>query len=98
MDIEYRTKKLEKVCTDAHKAQQEYGSKMAEKIHQRIDEISVAASVEFMIEHRIGRCHALSNNRNGQYAVDLVQPYRMIFTKTNNELKIVRIEEITDYH
>lgn len=98
LDIEYRTKKLEKVCTNAHRAQLEYGSKMAQKIHQRIDEITIADSVEFMIEHHIGRCHALSNNRDGQYAVDLVHPYRMIFIKTNEELKIVRIEEITDYH
>lgn len=98
MDIEYKTNKLERVCTNAKEAQKTYGSDMAEKIHQRIDEIGAADSVEFMVENKIGRCHPLKNNREGQYAVDLVHPYRMIFVKLNEELKIVKIEEIGDYH
>ena len=47
----------------------------------RIDEISVADTVEMMIKFHIGRCHSLSNNRNGQYAVDLIHPYRLVFEK-----------------
>ena len=71
---------------------------MAEKIHQRIDEIKAADSVEFMIKNNIGRCHTLKQNREGLYAVDLVHPYRMIFRKINNELQIVKSEDILDYH
>ena len=36
--IEYKTKKLEKVCTNATEATKVYGQEMAAKIHQRIDE------------------------------------------------------------
>ena len=27
------------------------------------------------------RCHPLLNNRKGQYAVDLVHPFRLVFKK-----------------
>jgi proteic killer suppression protein len=45
---------------------------MAVKIHQRIDEITAADTVEMMIQFHIGRCHPLSQNRKGQYAMDLM--------------------------
>lgn len=98
MDIEYRTKKLEKICTDASAAKKVYSIEMAERIQMRIDEIRASDSVESMIKYKIGRCHALKGDRAGQYAVDLIQPYRLIFEKNDKEIRIVRIIEITDYH
>ena len=76
MDITYKNRKIEKVCTDAKAAERTYGREMADKIHQRIDEIDAADTVEMMIKVHIGRCHSLTQNRKGQYAVDLVHPYR----------------------
>lgn len=98
MDITYKTRKLEKICTDAKAAEKAHGREMAELIHQRIDEISAADSVEMMIQFRIGRCHALTQNRKGQYAVDLVHPYRLVFEKHGNTIQIAHIVEIVDYH
>ena len=98
MQIEYKTKKLEKVCKNATEAAKVHGQEMADKIHQRIDEIEAALSVEMMIQYRIGRCHPLKGNRKNQYAVDLVHPYRLIFEKKESEIQIVNITEITDYH
>ena len=51
-----------------------------------------------MQKYRIGRCHQLSMNREGQYAVDLVHPYRLIFEKVDAGIQVVMIIEITDYH
>ena len=98
MDITYKSNKIKKVCTDAKTADKIYGREMAEKIHQRIDEISAADTVEMMIQFHIGRCHPLSQNRKGQYAVDLVQPYRLVFEKHGEKIKIAHIVEIVDYH
>lgn len=50
---------IEKVCTIASEAEKKYGSVMAEKIHQRIDEIDVSDTVEEMVQYHIGRCHPL---------------------------------------
>lgn len=98
MDITYKNRKIEKVCTDAKTAEKTYGREMADKIHQRIDEISAADTVEIMIQFHIGRCHPLSQNRKGQYSVDLVHPYRLIFEKSGNDIQIAKIVEIVDYH
>lgn len=81
IDISYQTSQLRKVCEDAEVATKKYGVKMAEKIHQRIDQIRSATSVEMLVQYQIGRCHPLKGNRKGQYAMDLTQPYRLVFEK-----------------
>lgn len=98
MDITYKNKKIEKVCTDAKIAERTYGQEMADKIHQRIDEIGAVDTVEMMIKFHIGRCHPLTQNRKGQYAMDLVHPYRLVFEKNGDEIQIANILEIVDYH
>ena len=55
MEITYKNTKIKKVCTDAATAERAYGRRMAEKIHQRIDEITAADSVEMMIRFHVGR-------------------------------------------
>jgi proteic killer suppression protein len=37
-------------------------------------------------------------NRKGEYAMDLVQPYRLVFEKTGEEIQVAKILEIVDYH
>ncbi len=71
---------------------------MAELIHLRIDQLNAAETVEEMINFSIGRCHQLNGNREGQYALDLVHPYRLIFVKIDDQIQIVKIIEIVDYH
>ena len=70
MKITYKNKKIEKVCTIADEAERRYGPRMAEKIHQRIDEIDASDTVEEMVQSRIG----------------------------GNEIQIVNVIEIVDYH
>ena len=98
MLIEYNRRTIERVCTDAAVAERKYGRRMAEKIQMRIDQIQAADSVEMMIKFQIGRCHPLKGNRKEKYAVDLVHPYRLVFEKKNNEIRIVNVIEIVDYH
>lgn len=98
LDVTYKNTKMKRVCTEADYATKNYGELMAEKIHMRIDQIIAAETVEEMVQYRIGRCHALHNNRKGQYAVDLVHPYRLIFEVNGNEIQIAKIMEVVDYH
>lgn len=98
MEIGYRTKKLRKVCTDASAAEKTYGRRMAEIIQMRIDQIHAAESVEELIQYHIGRCHLLKQDRRGQYAMDLEQPYRLVFIKDEGGIQAVEIWEIVDYH
>lgn len=98
MQIQYKTRSLEKICSIPREAERRYSKVMAEKIHHRIDELTAAQTVEEMVRFRIGRCHPLTGDRNGQYAVDLVHPYRLVFEKIGKEIQIVNIIEIVDYH
>ena len=98
MKITYKNKKIERICRNAKTAERTYGREMAEKIHQRIDELNASDNVEMMVRFHIGRCHPLSQNRKGQYAVDLVHPYRLVFEKHGSQIQIANILEIVDYH
>ena len=98
MKVHYRTKSLERICTNLEVAIKKYNVSMAEKIHIRIDQIKAADSVAELVHNRIGRCHSLQGDRRGQYAMNLEQPYRLIFTEENEETVSVRIDQITDYH
>ena len=98
MQIDYKNKNIKNVCTNASKAKKLYGEEMAAKIQQRIDEIRAAASVKEMMQYKIGRCHKLTNNRKGQYAVDLVHPRRLVFEEKKVDGDTVIIIEIVDYH
>lgn len=98
MKVNYRNRKIEKVCTNAQAARKTYGDIMARKIHQRIDELNTADSVEMMVQYRIGSCHLLTGDRENQYALDLEHPYRLIFTQIGSEIQIAEVQEIIDYH
>lgn len=96
MEIVFKTKKLQKICSSYSIMKKEYGELMAKKLTQRLQELGAAPSVEFMLDARIGRCHALNHDRLGQYAVDLIHPFRLIFTESPPDSAL--IIEIVDYH
>lgn len=98
MQVSYRTKKLEKECEQAQVAVRAYGERVAQALHQRIDQLRAADSVEMLIQYRIGRCHSLKGDRDGQYAMDLGHPMRLVFEKVSASHVEVRIVEIEDYH
>lgn len=98
LEITYKNRRIEKVCTDIKVSDKTYGNEMSNKIQMRIDQITAAETVEEMIQYHIGRCHSLTSNRKGQYAVDLVHPYRLIFEKHGEQIQIAHIMEIVDYH
>jgi proteic killer suppression protein len=98
LKVTYRNKTIMKVCTNYSYAVKTYGPRMAELIHLRIDQLESADSLETMVKYSIGRCHPLTGNRKGQYALDLVHPYRIIANQDKTDLQIVQIIEITDYH
>lgn len=89
MNIEYKTRKLERICIFYYEACKAYGNKMAEKISMRINELKSVQSVEEMMFYSIGRCHPLKADRTGDYAMDLVQPYRLIFRKIDRKMIVL---------
>lgn len=98
MEVVYKTRTLQRICTDVQAASRKYGIRMAEVISMRVKQMKIAKNTEELLYFRIGRCHALKGNRAGQFAMDLVHPYRLVFERIGDVVQIVRIVEITDYH
>jgi proteic killer suppression protein len=110
MDIIVNNKKLRKILEDENKIRKKYGIDMAEKIMQRIDDMKCAENLEILMKLP-GNHHPLTGDRKGQFACNLVQPYRLIYRPANDtlpiddngnliysEITIVEILEIVDYH
>lgn len=98
MQVNYKNRQIEKICTNASAATKKYGRRTAGLIHQRVDEIYAADSVEMLVQYRIGRCHQLVGDRKGQFAMDLEHPLRLVFEVIRDEIQIAEIQEIVNYH
>lgn len=107
--IKYRDKKFEKLLNDDKLLIRSFGVSNARKIILRLNQIKAASSLGAMLTQRVGRCHPLSADRQGQFAFDVEQPYRLIVmpeydNKTAgqaedlSQVKTIIIMEVTDYH
>lgn len=110
MEITFTDKKLEKLANDDRKMLKELGKIRAEKFKSRLAQLRFANNLEDL-RSLPGNYHELTSNRKGQWACDLDQPYRLIFTPqehpipTNKdgkyiwlEIKAVEIIEVINYH
>jgi plasmid maintenance system killer protein len=74
-------------------------------------QLTAAANLEVMKTLPAARCHALAGKREGQYAVDILENWRLIFSPDHSIIPSredvrpdltwitkIKILEITDYH
>ena len=111
MKIYFRTKKLQKLCSESNEAVKRLGPQMARKLQQRLMELKAASCLMDISRVPPPRCHELSGDRIHPFSVDLQHPCRLLFISANNPLPklpdggldwngITEIEiiEITDTH
>ena len=111
MDIAFRTRKLEKTFNSQVALQRAYGARMARVIMIRLAVLRAARSLALVPTSRPERAHRLRGDRDDQYAVDLVHPYRLVFElghaplpRTEDggidaeQVTAIVIVEVTDYH
>lgn len=78
MEISFANKKLEKAFGDQRLLVRVHGAVRVRKLKQRLDDLESADTLAVM-RHLPGRCHELTGDRAGQFALDLDHPYRLIF-------------------
>ena len=111
MDIAFRTRKLQRTFNSEIRLQKEYGPRMARAIAIRLAVLSNARILTMVPTTPPNRRHQLSGSRKGQYAVDLVHPYRLVFRPAHdpmpykddggidtNLVTAITILEVVDYH
>ncbi len=110
MKITFADKKLEKLANDDRKMIKELGKIQANTFRRRLTQLQDATTLE-EVRNLAGTYHELRNDRKGQWACDLDQPYRLVFTPhekpipTNangqyiwSEITGVEVIEIINYH
>ena len=84
MQIFFRIKKLQKICSSEKEMLRSFGASRARKLQQRLMELRAADNLSQISHLPPPRCHELSGNRQGQFSVDLDHPYRLLFIPTND--------------
>lgn len=111
VEIRFKNKKLRECCNNFTKAVQQWGLPHAKKIIQRLNELWAADTLADMGHLPPARCHELTGDRKGQFAVTTTEPNRLIFTPDHDPVPIdgsggidrskvtdIVILEVEDYH
>ena len=111
MKIETKTHRLAKTLNSEHKMRKEYGERMSETLAKRLAVLANAPNLAAVPTDRPERRHALKGQRASQQAVDLVHPYRLVFTPAHDppperpdggldeeRVTAITIIEVVDYH
>ncbi|MBO6622430.1 MAG: type II toxin-antitoxin system RelE/ParE family toxin [Balneola sp.] len=110
MDINFVDKKLEKYANDDRLMFRKLGTLRATKFKQRLNDLSNATTLED-VRDLPGNYHELRENRKGEWACSLDNPYRLIFIPQEDpipededgnyiwdKITAITIIEIIDYH
>jgi len=79
MKICFANRKLEKTFNSHSELVKVYGHEQATKIKIRLKVLEAAANLAEVPTWKPDRRHQLQGDRKGQFAVDLKNPYRLIF-------------------
>lgn len=111
MDISYKIKKLQKICNSKELLERNFGQDCGRKIAKRLLELKAAQNLGMIPSTPPPRCHMLTGDREGQFSVDIKQPYRLIFVQDHKRIPVnpdggidllhitaICILEVTDPH
>lgn len=83
MEIEFSSRKLEKILNSETLIRRDYGDTNGRKIMRRLEVLAAAPSLAHVPRSRPERCHQLFGDRDEDFAVDLEHPYRLCFRPQN---------------
>lgn len=107
MNLSFRDKSLEKLCTDEKEMRKQRGD-IEKKLRLRINALEANATLGDVVENDpLGDWHALKGNRGGQWAGKVSRNERLIVVPLENgEVKVdsilaatdAEVHDIEDYH
>ena len=111
MRLTFKNNKLQKSCSERNKAIKTYGPKCSEKLMQRLMELQAFENLAQVPHLPPLRCHELSGKLKGTFAVDLVQPMRLLFRPDHDpiprdadggidlsKVTVIQVVSVEDYH
>lgn len=97
MNVSYKNKKIQKICTDRRTAVRNFGDESADGLAKCIKTLE-NFSFRVILNNRLCDFHALIGDRQGQYAMKVSKKNRLITVIIDEKLESVSVEEIIDYH
>lgn len=98
MQVEFAARKLERCYRELTIARREWGERVARAYVRRVDTLYAAKDVRDLFALRALDMHPLKGERKGQYSIRLGDRERLIVTFADEELTIVRIEEVSKHY
>lgn len=111
MDIHFRTSRLAKMFSARNALIRQYGEQRAKMIMIRMGVLQAASCLAEVPSAPPDRCHELTGDRKGEFAVDLGHPWRLMFRpahepvprKADGGIDLSRVTAVTitsveDYH
>lgn len=112
MYIVFASTKLEKALNSTAALRKAYGADCGARIRRRLDDLHAAENLGVVRKIPQMRCHELSGDRDGQLAVDVRHPKRIVFEPADEpvpkmpgsggldwgNVRTIRILEVVDYH
>jgi len=109
MQTTYASETIQRLCEEDKHQHKQLGDKRAKRLKNRLGELR---AVENVSQLQLGRLHALTADRAGQYSVDLDGPMRLLSEPTEHppptlassggidwqQVNSVRLLEIRDTH
>ena len=110
IEVSWDSRKLEKACSDDRLGSKRWGQDNWKLLKRRLAALRAAPTLADM--HGVpGRCHQLHADRDGDFAVDLWGPYRLILVPNHQPIPSlddggidtsrvteITIKEVDDYH
>jgi proteic killer suppression protein len=110
MKIYFSSAKLQKSLCAEKEMQKTYGAIRSKKLKKRLKVLESAQCLQDVPYLPPDRCHPLKGTRKAEFAVDLDQPFRLIFKPTEpvfylsdnsvdlRQITSITIESVEDYH
>jgi len=111
MEVSFQTRRLAKTLNSEREVTRKFGAEIGRAIMRRLAVLEAANCLDDVPVTPPIRRHELSQDRKGQFAVDLVHPHRLIFQPDHNPLprkkdggfnlkkiSAITIIEVEDYH
>lgn len=111
MEITFGDRSLQKACSSQKESDRRWGADNAKKIRQRLEDLRAFSCLADVPSTPPFRCHPLRGSRQGHFAVDVKQPFRLIFEIDHDPIPrlsdggmdralvtAIRVLSVEDYH
>ena len=110
IELSWSSRRLEKTCSEDRRGCQQWGADQWAILKRRLASLAAARTLQDM-DGVPGRCHPLHGDRDGEFAICLWGPYRLVFEPDHDpaprlpdsgidRTRVTRIliREVIDYH